>query len=270
MADELPLLSRARSWDAFFGQPHVAEFRRRRYLEAFGDEYSADEASDGYVTRSELRQMSEALRVQPGQRIADLGCGRGGPGQWIARRTGTALLGIDISEVAVQQARAQANLLSLGDRASYKTARFDLTGIDPASVDGAMSIDVIWAIPDKSAGFAEVARILKLRARLVFTDWERDLSPPGYPAPVNDYRPLLEDAGFEIELHQFHPDADEMRRNFYERMLHSQDELMQAVDEKTAMSNLREARTWLGQLDGIDYMKHSRRVLVAAISRYGQ
>jgi hypothetical protein len=36
------------------------------------------------------------------------------------------------------------------------------------------------------------------------------------------------------------------------------------LDEKTAESNLGEARIWLGLLDGVDYMQHCRRVLIAA------
>jgi hypothetical protein len=47
-------------------------------------------------------------------------------------------------------------------------------------------------------------------------------------------------------------------------MLARQGELMREVDEKTAESSLREARAWLGLLDGVDYIQHSRRVLVAA------
>jgi hypothetical protein len=39
---------------------------------------------------------------------------------------------------------------------------------------------------------------------------------------------------------------------------------MRAVDEKTAESSLREARAWLGLLDGVEYMHHSRRVMVGA------
>jgi len=262
MATELPFLSRARTWDAFYSQPKVAEFRKRLYLQAFGQEYPAGEATDGYVTRSELRQMAAELQVGPGQRIADLGCGRGGPGHWIAGATGVGLVGIDFSAVALQQARARAH--RRGIAAVYQAASFDAIALEPASVDGAFSIDVIWAIPDKRSGLSEAARILKAGARFVFTDWERDLSPPGYPAPVNSYPPLLEAAGFQVKAHQFLPQADSMRRMFYEKMLASQAEFMREVDEKTAESNLREARAWLGLLDGIDYMQHSRRVLIVA------
>jgi ubiquinone/menaquinone biosynthesis C-methylase UbiE len=262
MAEESPFLSRPRSWDAFYIEAAVAEFRRRLYEEAFGEEYPADEATDGYITRSELREMADALHVGQGQKIADLGCGRGGPGNWIAGATGAALVGIDFSDVALEQARARVR--GIGITCSYQSGTFDATGLEPASVDGAFSIDVIWAIPDKPAGFAETARILKPGGRFVFTDWERDLSPPGYPAPVKDHRPLLQAAGFEVERRQLSPRADSMRRTFYEKMLVRQEELKRELDEKTAESNLREARAWLGLLDGVDYMEHSSRVLIAA------
>src|ERR1700720_2803869 len=108
MAEESAFLSRVRAWDAFYSEPQVAEFRRRLYLETFGEEYPADEATDGYITRSELREMVDALHVGPGQKIVDLGCGRGGPGQWIAGATGAALVGIDFSSIALEQARARA------------------------------------------------------------------------------------------------------------------------------------------------------------------
>lgn len=264
MADESGFLSRAGTWDAFYTEARVAEFRRQLYRETFGDEYVAEAATDGYITRGELREMAAALRIGRGQKIVDLGCGRGGPGQWIARVTGAALTGIDFSEVALAQARARAQQDGIGSAVSYKPGRFDSTGLDASSFDGAISIDVIWAIPDKRAGFAEVARILKTGARFVFTDWERDLSPPGYPPPVNDHRPLLQAAGFEVELHQLEPQLDALRRAFYEKMLARQAELLRDLDEKTAQSNLREARAWLGMLDGVDYMQHSRRVLVSA------
>src|ERR1700687_35171 len=99
MAEESAFLSQARAWDAFYAEPRVAEFRRRLYLEAFGEEYPADEGTDGYITRSESRERGGRRHVGPGHKIADLGCGRGGPGQWIAGATGAALVGIDFSAV---------------------------------------------------------------------------------------------------------------------------------------------------------------------------
>ena len=57
MKDDSPVLSRARTWDAFFANNHVAEFRRRLYRDVYGEEYLAEADTDGYITRSELRQI---------------------------------------------------------------------------------------------------------------------------------------------------------------------------------------------------------------------
>ena len=62
-----------------------------------------------------------------------------------------------------------------------------------------MSVDVLWMVPNRPAALSEVARIVKPGARFVFTNWDRDLSPPHTPPPVNDHRPLLHEAGFAIE-----------------------------------------------------------------------
>jgi len=167
--------------------------------------------------------------------------------------------------VALEQARARADTLGL--RCWYQRGTFDSTGLRSTSLDGAFSIDVILAIPDKRGGFAEVARILKPGARFVFIDWERDLSPPGYPQPVSDYRPLLQATGFEVVKHTYSPHADDLRRKFYERMMARQEELSSETDPKTAESNLREVRAWLGMLDGTDYLTHSKGVMVAAYKR---
>jgi ubiquinone/menaquinone biosynthesis C-methylase UbiE len=260
--DPPSILQTQRFWDAFYVNDRVAEFRRRLYVEAYGEEYPADVGTDGYITLSELRQMADALHVGPGDKIADLGCGRGGPGQWIARATGAALVGIDISDVALQQARERAR--QPGITVSYQTGSFDSTGFDASTFDGAMSVDVIWAIPDKRAGFAETARILKPGARFVFTDWERDLSPPNYPPPFSDHLAVLKAVGFEIEVHQVRTDAEAVRRAFYEKMLARQAELIGDLGEQAAQSRLREGKAWLGLIDGVDYLKHSRRVLIAA------
>ena len=110
MAEESAFLSRTRTWDAFYAEAKVAEFRRQVYLEAFGDEYPTDAATDGYITRSELREMVEALHVGRGQKIIDLGCGRGGPGQCIAEAAGVALVGVDFSAIALEQEIGRAHV----------------------------------------------------------------------------------------------------------------------------------------------------------------
>jgi hypothetical protein len=39
--------SQAGTWNAFYGEHRIAEFRRRIYLEAFGEDYPEEVATDG-------------------------------------------------------------------------------------------------------------------------------------------------------------------------------------------------------------------------------
>src|SRR5580693_3088245 len=54
-----------------------------------------------FVSTALLRHVARALRLSPGQTLADLGCGRGGPGLWLAREAGVSLVGVDFSPVAI-------------------------------------------------------------------------------------------------------------------------------------------------------------------------
>ena len=51
-------------------------------------------------------------------------------------------------------------------------ADFCATGLQDKSCDGAISIDILWMVPNKIAAMSEVARILHSAARFVFTTWE--------------------------------------------------------------------------------------------------
>jgi hypothetical protein len=70
-----------------------------------------------------------------------------------------------------------------------------------------MSVAALQYAPDKSAAFAEAARFLHSNARLAFTAFEVDPHrvsdlPVLGTDPVDDYRPLLEAAGFSIERYE--------------------------------------------------------------------
>jgi hypothetical protein len=47
-----------------------------------------------FVSVGLLRHLAGALDLTPGQMLADLGCGRGGPGLWLATETDACLAGV--------------------------------------------------------------------------------------------------------------------------------------------------------------------------------
>src|SRR5438876_11841370 len=71
------------------------EVRRRVRREVYGDEYPEEADPNSFVTLTDLRRIARELRVASGETFVDIGCGRGGPGMWVARETAASLVGSD-------------------------------------------------------------------------------------------------------------------------------------------------------------------------------
>jgi cyclopropane fatty-acyl-phospholipid synthase-like methyltransferase len=254
-------------YGATFARDIESPTSRQARREVYGDEYPEEARPRSFITRSELRRMARELDVGPGQTFVDLGCGWGGPGLWLARETGAGVVGIDLSDVGVARARERAEELGLADRARFEVGDLTATGLPEAGFDGAVSVDVLWSVPDKSGAFRESARILKPGARFVFTNWDWELSPPGYPPPLSDHRPVLDEAGFDVETYEVQADAELLRRAYWERMVAAEQDLLHEVGEEQTRKLMAMGRATLGLLDGIDYLAHSRRIFVVARRR---
>jgi ubiquinone/menaquinone biosynthesis C-methylase UbiE len=190
---------------------------------------------------------------------------------WLARQTGAAVVGIDVSAVAIANAPDRARAFGVQDRVQFRAADITATGLSNASCDGATSIDMLWSVLDKAAAVRECARILKPGARFVFTNWDKELIPPNARElglePLDDHRPLLEDGGFAVEQYEIQANAEERRRAFYERVVAAETEIEQEMGVEGAQKLLSEAKANLGLVDGVDYLTHSRGILVVAQRR---
>ncbi len=238
--------------------------RQRIRREVYGAEYPGAVDPRSFVTWTELRRLGRELRVGRGDTFVDLGCGQGGPGLWVAGETGASVVGIDLSEVGIARAREHAQELGLADRARFEVGDIVATGLPEAGFDGAMSVDTLWAVPDKAGAIREIARVLKPGARFAFTTWDRDRTPPGYPPPLGDHRPLLEQAGFAVERYDLQPEAEVKRRAYYERVVAAEATFLNELGEEATRRLMFEAKGTLGLVDGVDYLAHSRRILVVA------
>lgn len=264
LADDDVRPERQPGYSARFASHDESPTRQRIRREVYGDDYPVDADPRSWVTLTELRAIARDLHVGPGQTIVDLGCGQGGPSLWVARETGAALVGVDLSSVGVGRAGERAAALGLSDRARFQVGDITGTGLPDTSFDGAMSVDVLWAVPDKLAALREAARILKPGGRFTFTNWDRDRTPPGYLPPLPDHRPLLAQAGFEIETYQVQPEDGAKRRAAYEAIVAAEPDLISEMGEEAASRLMFEAKGTLGLTDGVDYLAYSRRIYVVA------
>jgi SAM-dependent methyltransferase len=125
-----------------------------------------------FVSVALLGHVAHALALSPGQTLVDLGCGRGGPGLWLAESQGVFLIGVDFSAVAVQQASDRVALFGLADSARFVVGDLAATGLPAATADAVVSIDALHMAPDLAAAGREVLRILRPGHRLVLTGWQ--------------------------------------------------------------------------------------------------
>jgi len=236
----------------YAGQVRSSTFRKI-YQDVFAADYAEEADPTGYLTMTDLRNIVEQLHVAQGQTFVDLACGRGGASLWVARATGAALVGIDISPVAIEYARRRIDDFGITGRAEFDARDITATGRADASFDGAMSVDALFLVPDKRGAVKEAARILKRGARFVFTTWEVD-----EPFQVKDYRPLLEDAGFQVELVAETPDWERRQRTILQRSIAAKDRLAEEMGEEAATMWIHYCESELPKL------ARMRRVLVVA------
>jgi ubiquinone/menaquinone biosynthesis C-methylase UbiE len=151
-----------------------------------------------FVSVALLGHLADALALSPGETLVDLGCGRGGPGLWLAQSRGAVLIGVDFSAVAVQQAADRAALFGLANRARFVVGDLASTGLADGAADAVVSIDALHFAADPTAAAREALRLLRPGGRLVLTNWQaRSPADPQLPSRMHiDWTETLGSAGF--------------------------------------------------------------------------
>jgi cyclopropane fatty-acyl-phospholipid synthase-like methyltransferase len=236
-----------------FDRSHVAHAQSRTlrhvYEIAYGDEYLADAHSNGFITRSALERLVSELDVGSDQVILDLGCGHGAPGLWVARQTGSDLIGIDLSHGGIELAHERASTLGLSGRARFEVADLAHTGLPDGCAHAAMSIDVLVFVPDKQAALRETARMLRPGSRFVFTTWEQSEQTERLRAEqLADYRPGLSAAGFRVLTYEEVPGSKDQHRALLEGIIDAEQELAAELGASGAQSWIMYARGALAEV----------------------
>jgi SAM-dependent methyltransferase len=165
-------------WRAVFEATYASDAsptQERVWRDVLGGEYPDGVDPYSLVSKSELDRFAREVHVGPGATLLDVGCGRGGAGLWVAAATGAHLVGVDIAEAALVDARRRA--AAMGASARFVRGEFEATGLEDASVDAIMSIDAMLFTPEKAAAFRELRRVARPGSRLVMTSWTTTASP---------------------------------------------------------------------------------------------
>lgn len=116
--------------------------------------------------------MVDALRISGGESLVDVGCERDDYSIDIARRTGAHLVGVDISDVALTQARSDAARLLPAERAEFRLGTLTATGLRAGIANAVVCIDAVQFYEPPLAALREFRRLLVPGGRVVLTCWE--------------------------------------------------------------------------------------------------
>ena len=126
-----------------------------------------------------------AADVRPGERVIDVGCGLGGTTAALAAKA-EAVLGIDISDVLIEAAKAKKIA-----RAEFLVADAATHPFDTATYDLVFSRFGVMFFADPVAAFRNLRRALKPEGRMVFVCWRTGPENPWGTAPARAAAPFL-------------------------------------------------------------------------------
>jgi sarcosine/dimethylglycine N-methyltransferase len=154
-------------------------------------------------------RLLTGLQLAPGMTVLDVGAGLGGPARQIARSSGCAVVGVDITSAYVDTAQALTRTAGLDDQVSFICS--DIAALDRDGFDAAYTMHVQMNVADKKTYFTEIARRLRPWARFATFEgcvngatqptpplpWSLD-GTDSYLATPDELRDTIASSGFEI------------------------------------------------------------------------
>jgi ubiquinone/menaquinone biosynthesis C-methylase UbiE len=155
----------------------------------------------------------EALAVEPGEDVLELGCGHGRSLALLSEREPTArLIGVDPSSVMRTEARRRNRAGVAANRIRVEDGDSGKLPFETGCFDAAFSVHTVYFWPDLAGGLHELCRVLRPGGRLLLA-YRPDDPELRRELPDSVYRLLgpreievaLAEAGFrEIETRELH------------------------------------------------------------------
>ena len=120
-----------------------------------------------------------AAALRPGETVLDLGSGAGFDAFLAAREVGASgrVIGVDMTPEMLERARRNAAASGF-DNVEFRAGHIEALPVDDDSVDVIISNCVINLVPDKTAVYREVARVLRAGGRAIISDIVLDAPLP--------------------------------------------------------------------------------------------
>ena len=115
--------------------------------------------------------VAEILNLKPGTRVADVGCGVGGPAINIASATGASITGLNFNAYQIARCRRAARAARLEETCDFLLANYLDVPLADGCFDAAYSFEAICHTPDRDVCFNELWRLLRPGGQVALTEW---------------------------------------------------------------------------------------------------
>lgn len=209
--------------------------------------FSRDGATLESAQEAKLELICRKLRLQPGQRVLDVGCGWGSFAIHAAARHGVSVVGITLSEPQAELARVRVSEAGLSDVVTIRVA--DYRDLESGPFDAIASIGMVEHVGAERIDLyaRRLAGLLRPGGRLLnhgiahlhhashragaFTD--RYVFPDADPLPLLRILAALERAGFITEhVEEFGSDYAETLKHWAKRLDQHREEAVRLVGEE--------------------------------------
>lgn len=112
-----------------------------------------------------------------GKQILDIGCGLGGLDEVLAREFGAVITGVEVGALIAKLGKARIAKAGLADRIDIRLIEPGPLPFPDATFDVVFGKDAWLHIPDKTAFFAEIYRVLKPGGIVTCGDWMKSPGP---------------------------------------------------------------------------------------------
>lgn len=149
-------------------QSTYSHFEEEALREVRLETYGTDIGQNSWTTAEEYHQCSSWLKLKDEGHVLEIGCGSGGPADFLSQISQCHVTGIDVSAEGIARAKA-----SLGGNKKLNFLQTDGSPAFPFAdnlFDAIICIDAINHIPERQKIFSSCFRVLKPDGKLLFSD----------------------------------------------------------------------------------------------------
>ena len=147
----------------------------RFYEYAWGSSFHFSPRRSGDSLADSLHRHEEGvgkmLRLEPGMKVADVGCGVGGPLVTIGKATGASITGLNFNAHQIARGERMVRKAGLEGTCDFLLANFMDVPLQDDHFDAVYSFDAICHAPNTGLLFRELHRLLKPGGEMAAVDW---------------------------------------------------------------------------------------------------